>query len=45
MNGLTVVQYAPSPTMWERALDKLAGWLVGCVFKVDEALADLGGDD
>ena len=42
---MTIVQYAPSGHLWERALDRLAGWLVGCVFKVDEALADLGGDE
>lgn len=38
-------QYAPSPTLWERCLDVAAGWLVGLAFVVDEALADLGGED
>lgn len=42
---MSTMQYAPSSTLWERLLDKVAGWLVGCVFRVDEALADLGGDD
>ena len=38
-------QYAPSPTLWERCLDRIAGLLVGMVFTVDQALADLGGED
>ncbi len=39
------MQYAPSPTLWERCMDLVAGWLVGVLFAVDNALADLGGED
>lgn len=38
-------QYAPSRTMWERCLDVIAGLFVGALFAVDNALADLGGED
>jgi hypothetical protein len=45
MSRYGLMQYPTSPTLWERLLDKIAGWLVGTLFRVDEALADLGGDD
>ena len=45
MSRFGVVQYAPSPTLWERMLDKVADLFVGALWTVDQALADLGGED
>lgn len=45
MSRYGLVQYAPSPTWWERALDKVCDLMVGAIWTVDQALADFGGED
>lgn len=45
MSRYGLVQYAPSPTLWERMLDKIADWFVGALWAVDQAITDLGGED